>query len=88
MIKIIILVSAIYDVGLYEYNNAYAFINIKNIVFADQISTSKVRLKIIIIHLMLENSQRISIKAIVTCMLEIGLSHTHHFSLRLVMKNE
>ena len=39
-------VSAIYDVGLYEYNNAYAFINLKNIVFADQISTSKIRLKL------------------------------------------
>tara|TARA_B100000614_G_scaffold254019_1_gene268718 strand:+ start:1762 stop:2856 length:1095 start_codon:yes stop_codon:yes gene_type:complete len=39
-------VSAIYDVGLYEYNNAYAFINLKNIILTDQISMNKIRLKL------------------------------------------
>ena len=40
------IVSAIYDVGLYEYNHSYAFINYNNIVTNDNISINKVRLKL------------------------------------------
>ena len=39
-------VSAIYDVGLYEYNNAYAFINLKEIFPNKNLSINKVRLKL------------------------------------------
>ena len=39
-------VSAIYDVGLYEYNNAYAFINLKNVFINENRSINKVRLKL------------------------------------------
>jgi len=39
-------VSAIYDVGLYEYNNAYAFINLENIILNENQLIDKVRLKL------------------------------------------
>ena len=39
-------VSAIYDVGLYEYNNAYAFISLENILLNENQLIDKVRLKL------------------------------------------
>ena len=39
-------VSAIYDVGLYEYNNAYAFISLENILLSENQLIDKVRLKL------------------------------------------
>ena len=40
------IVSSIYDVGLYEYNNAYAFINLKNIFPNENTPIDKVRFKL------------------------------------------
>ena len=39
-------VSAIYDVGLYEYNNAYAFISLENILLNKNQLIDKIRLKL------------------------------------------
>tara|TARA_Y100000766_G_scaffold210710_1_gene182332 strand:+ start:884 stop:2107 length:1224 start_codon:yes stop_codon:yes gene_type:complete len=39
-------VSAIYDVGLYEYNNAYAFISLENILLNENQLIDKIRLKL------------------------------------------
>jgi len=39
-------VSAIYDVGLYEYNNAYAFISLENILLSENQLIDKIRLKL------------------------------------------
>ena len=39
-------VSAIYDVGLYEYNNAYAFINLENFFPDGSTLINKIRLKL------------------------------------------